>query len=554
MDFSEIKTFYDLSFFLGISANRLHKIFFDKKIYESYKEIIIPKKNGGERKIDIPCDELKLIQKNLLEGFQTIFNYKDKFCHGFVKQRSIYTNARKHIKQKVVISYDLENFFESFTFVRVLGYLKKSKKLSFNDNVSYIVARLLTYNDKLPQGAPSSPMITNLICGKMDYDLHLVAKKYGFYFSRYADDLTFSTKSYLNINKRINLLTREIEYTINKNGFLINHKKTNIKLQNKPQMVTGLVVNKKVNVSKQYYRLTRSMAFNYFYFEKNDNKLRDTIYGRFLYILNTNLFMCGKNNLTRIVPIYRFVFFDTFINNSKPTIITEGKTDSRYIKAALKKFKGSFDYLISNDAGKNQIKLSFISTDSTKASILKLTGGASTLLNLIIEFKLGSYFSKHSYLKDGKKLLISKQPLIFIFDHEYNQKNKNKCLNKLESTIKDNFKNNYEDFNDLFDNSKNNCFKINCFKNIYVMTLPNLYPDDKEKEYEIEDLFPKEFLEQEFNGKKFVRDGDIDVNKQIGKNGFSLYIKRHCNSIDEKYFENFRKMLSNIEEIIKSCI
>ena len=114
-------------------------------------------------------------------------------------------------------------------------------------------------NGKLPQGAPSSPIISNLICEILDHRLLKIAKKYKLDYTRYADDLTFST----NDKKFLGLQTEfyeEISKEIIRAGFKINEKKKRLQLRDSRQVVTGLVVNKKINVNRIYYKETRAMA------------------------------------------------------------------------------------------------------------------------------------------------------------------------------------------------------------------------------------------------------------------------------------------------------
>lgn len=181
---------------------------------------------------------------------------KDKFktiniSHGFVKERNIITNAKIHKNKKIVLNLDLKDFFDSFHFGRIKGFFEKNKDFKFSPELATLIAQLACYNGKLPQGAPSSPLITNLICNIFDIRVLNLARKYKLNYSRYADDLTFST-NYKGFIKNLEEFKEDILLEIEKNGFEANMKKYRLTFQNSRQEVTGLTVNKKINVSKIY--------------------------------------------------------------------------------------------------------------------------------------------------------------------------------------------------------------------------------------------------------------------------------------------------------------
>ena len=149
--------------------------------------------------------------------------------HAFEKRKSIITNARIHRNKRYVINLDLENFFDSFHFGRVLGYFEKNKNFMLPHEVAVALTQLVCYQKHLPQGAPTSPIITNLICQILDFRLLKIAKKYKLNFTRYADDLTFSTndKKFLDLKEHF---FKEITTDILRAGFSVNNRKTRKKL------------------------------------------------------------------------------------------------------------------------------------------------------------------------------------------------------------------------------------------------------------------------------------------------------------------------------------
>jgi RNA-directed DNA polymerase len=166
-------------------------------IKEQYKIFNIKKKNGGERKICSPKSSINIIQKKLKHILQLVYkvNYS---AHGFILNRSIKTNAKKHTNKEYVLNIDLANFFPSITYRRVYGLFCKYP-YSFPKGVASRLAALCCYKEKkidegfLPQGAPTSPVVSNMICWRMDNNLYKLGKKYNCRYTRYADDITFST-------------------------------------------------------------------------------------------------------------------------------------------------------------------------------------------------------------------------------------------------------------------------------------------------------------------------------------------------------------------------
>lgn len=223
---------YEIAFYL----------FADENLF--YKDIEIPKKRGGVRLIDIPSERLKYIQKWVLDNI--LSNYEvHECCYGFCKRKSIYDNALLHVNKNCVLNLDLKDFFPSikqkdvFNIFYVKGYTKK---------ISYYFAKLLTRNGILPQGSPASPMISNIVANRLDRRLFSLAKKYHADYSRYADDITFSGEA--NIKNMISIVTQIIE----EEKFNVNERKTRYSYYFQKQEVTGLIVNKKVSIPKEYIK------------------------------------------------------------------------------------------------------------------------------------------------------------------------------------------------------------------------------------------------------------------------------------------------------------
>lgn len=256
----------DLASLLGCTAKQLGYYVYKRHLPGQYRHFEIAKKRGGKRVIKAPATNLKLIQKSIA---RELISYKTfKSCvNGFLPNRNIVRNARPHIGQRYVLNIDLENFFGSINFARVYGMLSKAP-FNFRTPVAAAIAKACTLDDALPQGAPSSPIISNLICSRLDSELSRLAVAHRCVYTRYADDLTFSSAS---ANFTLTTLQRqpdgstfcELSSTlvdvIESNGFKINHRKVRFADRSRRQDVTGLVVNKRLNVRRRYVREVRAM-------------------------------------------------------------------------------------------------------------------------------------------------------------------------------------------------------------------------------------------------------------------------------------------------------
>jgi len=191
---------------LEVNPSFLTNVLYVLKPDTQYTTFTIPKKNGGTRTIKAPSVKLKSLQSNLSnllldcideinEAKQTKKGtYKQALSHGFVRNCSIMTNALMHLNQKNVLNIDLKDFFDSFNFGRVRGFFIKNHHFQLDPAIATVIAQIACYDNKLPQGSPCSPVITNLITHSLDIKLSSLAKKHSCIYSRYADDMTFSTR------------------------------------------------------------------------------------------------------------------------------------------------------------------------------------------------------------------------------------------------------------------------------------------------------------------------------------------------------------------------
>lgn len=250
---------------LGVNQEKLLNFLYKKKS-SHYVSFHIPKKSGATRSIKAPKRVMKQLQRELAPHLEK-FYYPKSSSHGFVKGRSIKSNALPHVGKSFVFNIDLKDFFESIHFGRVKN-LFMSEPFKAPHNVATVIAHICCDDGRLVQGAPTSPLISNMICRKLDAQLLALAKSKKCHVTRYADDITFSFTSSLKYlpadvieisGDGIAIPGRVLEQIINANGFIINSDKTRLQHRSQRQMVTGLVVNKFPNVPRDFIRLTSSM-------------------------------------------------------------------------------------------------------------------------------------------------------------------------------------------------------------------------------------------------------------------------------------------------------
>ncbi len=206
------------------------------------------------------------MQKELEKHLEEI--YKPKVCaYGFIKNRNIVDNAKKHTRKKIVLNIDLKNFFTQIHYGRVRGALL-SKPYNISEEAATAISQLVCYNGFLPQGAPTSPVISNIICRSLDTQLIRLSKKYGMTYTRYVDDISFSTnqnsfpKSIIQGEVGCLEIGEELKKIFERNSFEVNERKIFLNACNTRQEVTGLVVNKFPNVKRQYIKNLRALLHN----------------------------------------------------------------------------------------------------------------------------------------------------------------------------------------------------------------------------------------------------------------------------------------------------
>ncbi len=276
-EFRSLSSPQNVAAMLEIPYNVLNFHLYITRPNRQYKTFSIAKKSGGVREICAPVTPIKIIQQKLNSILQNLYKdiYARKFSvHGFIYGKSVRTNAQIHTRKEYVFNIDLLDFFPSINFGRVRGMFM-NKPYNLPQKVSTVLARICCFKtetkDFLPQGAPTSPIISNMICARMDDELYRLARRFECKYTRYADDITFSTNR-PNFPKELAITTplttrgrlkaevgKELNDIIRGNGFSINTSKVWIQHRNSRQKVTGLIVNEFPNVSRKYTNQVRAM-------------------------------------------------------------------------------------------------------------------------------------------------------------------------------------------------------------------------------------------------------------------------------------------------------
>lgn len=303
-----------------------------------YVNFTIPKKSGGVREISAPTKILKSLLTYVNVMLQALYD-PSPAAMGFVPGRSVVDNALRHIGMNYVFNLDLCDFFPSIPQARVWGVLR-SKSIGFSENIASALAGLCCtemffYDGRpvlmteslpedavfekrcvLPQGSPASPILTNIVCQTLDRRLMGLAKRFGANYTRYADDITFSSPR--NIYQEKEEFMAELRRIISDQNFQINEKKTRLQKRGARQEVTGLIVSDRVNVTRKYIRDLASLLFiwkQYGY---------DSAYGRFLQHYSRNGARKDIPSMERVVE-----------GRLQYLKMVKGETDSSYLKLKL---------------------------------------------------------------------------------------------------------------------------------------------------------------------------------------------------------------------------
>jgi RNA-directed DNA polymerase len=189
----QLNSISQVSLLLNTSSKQLRYLLYGRPESQRYTTSLIPKKRGGYRNIAAPKEDLKSLQRRFTKILYSFYLPRQS-VHGFIQDHSILTNAEPHVHKRYIFNVDLENFFPSINFGRVRG-LFMSAPFNIPEKGATILAQLCCHRNALPQVAPTSPIISNIICSRLDRQLMKLAQSYHCFYTRYADDMTFSKTS-----------------------------------------------------------------------------------------------------------------------------------------------------------------------------------------------------------------------------------------------------------------------------------------------------------------------------------------------------------------------
>lgn len=272
----------------------------------NYEEIIIKKKNKNLRYLNEPSPILKSIQKRILKN---VLEEKmiSKCAYAYKKGLSTILNAKSHVGCKVILKLDIENFFDNINFCKV--YNSCFNESLYPKKLGMLLTNLCVYNDRLPQGSPTSGYISNIVLRNFDCNIDAYCKDKNINYTRYSDDMTFSGD--FDIRK----LIKYVNELLYKERFRLNKSKIKVVLNTTRQQVTGIVVNEKINLSKNYKRKIRQEVYYILkygvksHIKKRNislscNRYLSVLLGKINYVLTVNPndkeFINYKNEIKRI--------------------------------------------------------------------------------------------------------------------------------------------------------------------------------------------------------------------------------------------------------------
>jgi len=531
-----------------------------------YSEFKIPKRSGGHRVISAPRKELKHLQRRLSDLLQDCLAEIEvkrgvtvRLAHGFKRGGSITTNASVHRRRRYVFNLDLSDFFGTINFGRVRGFFIKSRDFSLSPDVATLIAQIACHNNALPQGSPCSPIISNLVGNILDIHLSVIARATGCTYSRYADDLTFSTSESVfppevavpvagdpNSWQLGDLLAK----AITRAGFRVNPQKTRMQYRNSRQSVTGIVVNKRLNTPIEYRRKARAMvnrllvtgAFDIpkvtldstgetvVSSQPGTIKQLEGLLTHILYVdkaASRELSKGKRQKDEKGNPVLSsnerllrdLIFYKDFAASESPTIITEGKTDQIYLACAIKALFASYPHLVDSKNPSSKLAVKFFGFTERNRDFFHFAGGTGDFADFI-----------KNYRRMYQRVQAPKgaSPVIILIDNDAGSKPvKSLVQNYLKIPL-------------------SGKLSAHLFENVYLVMTPI---GVGAAESCIEDCFSSKTLGKKIDGKSFNPADSIDTATEYGKQVFAeKVVKAGAASID---FTGFASLLDEVAKIVR---
>lgn len=548
-----------LSVLLGVEARELSYTLYKIPDSAKYTSFCISKKNGGVRQILVPCPQLKWLQNKLLEllylcedDLSDISGLSRNLYSGFRRGANIYENAQAHRAKRFVFNVDIENFFNQYNFGRVRGFFIKDKEFGLDPAVATIIAQIVCFNNVLPQGSPTSPHVSNLLTQFFDNRMARFLRPRRCRYTRYADDITISTNTRefpADVAVRSSTdpqgwsVAPELEEIFARANLPINTSKTRMSVNTGRQTVTGLVVNQRPNVTREYYLQTRAMCDHLFkngtisipdvttLYGKNcpvvaGEKLKPAanyikaLEGRLAYIhyirekSDLRTLQEKQDNPTQFwCMLQDFFLFKYFVGNTKPVILTEGPSDIFYIKSAIINNQSlNLDNLKKYNDGKPKLIPTFFRFNTAAAKVIGLTGGAGNIKRFL-----------YLYNKQEKRFnnSLRSNPVIIVIDNDTGGADVINMVNgiyKTKISLKD-------------------PVMVHKIKDgLILVKTPHVGEKDQTA---IEDLLPKEVKSVRLNGKTFSDSKKLDTTKHFGKVALGSYVQENAKQISFEGFDEF---------------
>lgn len=533
-----------------------------------YKKFKIPKSYGGTREIWAPEKDLKFIQHRLSLLLQRCAeeiniargHVEDEnnpgIAHGFKRKHSIMSNARAHQTRRYVFNVDLHDFFGTIHIGRVIGFFTKDKEFALHPKVALVLAQIACHEAKLPQGSPCSPVISNLIGHMMDVQLVRLATATGCTYTRYADDLTFSTNKnpfpsrvakQTDDDKDIWIPGIGLKRIVKRSGFSFNDKKTRMQYKDSRQEVTGLTVNRKINSRSDYRNTVRAMvhrlittgSFECIYkstdekgveaVKKEPGKTHE-LRGMLAFIDHVEQYHLKVHKAQLPEPVAsrsreklfrQFLLYDRFYASGLPVVVCEGETDNIYLTHAIHRLVADFPNLATKDpAGKVKLNVRLHKyLPKLTGRILHLKGGTGQLGQFVKDY------AKH--ITSIFKAPAGQHPVIVLIDNDSGQQSVMKEVSKIVKAP-----------------IPLAADWIHVTGNLYVVLTPLVPPTT---ESYIEQCFDAKTLAVELHGKTF-KHKNVDPEKNYGKAIFSKAVVRE--DAGKINFDGFKPLLTRIQGVI----
>ena len=235
---------------LGYPAKTLYGL--SNNLEKHYHNVFIPKSDGTKRKLSVPDLILKNVQRSIVHNILAYYPIS-KYATAYKVGSNVQKNARPHVNKKKILKLDIEGFFDNIIYSRVKDIVFYEEK--FSEPIRILLTMLCYYRESLPQGAPTSPAITNIIMYDFDEKIGEYCTEKGVSYTRYCDDMTFSGE--FDEKEVIAVVKAELQ----KLGLFLKNRKTAIISNTKRQTVTGIVVNEKINLTKEYKKKIRQEMY-----------------------------------------------------------------------------------------------------------------------------------------------------------------------------------------------------------------------------------------------------------------------------------------------------